>query len=149
MLWCLFCFFAVRCWRRGCFGPRAFVLRVVFCAARVVFLLFRGGVVFAPRVCRRGSFLFGVVAWLRRLSLLLLFLLPVPLRSLVWAHVYFRLGRWGRMLSWRCGHLLWPVWGACLFQVVAGVGRMFISGCGRCGAHVKLEVRAFVVAGVV
>ena len=25
-----------------------------FCAARVVFLLFRGGVVFAPRVCRRG-----------------------------------------------------------------------------------------------
>ena len=77
-----------------------------FCAARVVFLLFRGGVVFAPRVCRRGSFLFGVVALWRRLSLLLLFLLPVPLRSLVWAHVYFRLGRWGRMLGWRCGHLL-------------------------------------------
>lgn len=76
------------------------------CAARVVFLLFRGGVVFAPRICLRGSFLFGVVALWRRLSLLLLFLLPVPLRSLVWAHVYFRLGRWGRMLGWRCGHLL-------------------------------------------
>ena len=45
--------------------------------------------------------------------------------------------------------------GACLFQVgpvgahvklevracvVAGVGRMFISGCGRCGAHVHFRL---------
>ena len=28
------------------------------------------------------------------------------------------------------------------------VGRMFISGCGRCGAHVQLEVWACVVAGM-
>ena len=106
MLWCLFCFFAVRCWRRGCFGPRAFVLRVVFLRRACCFFIV------PRRCCFRAACMSARFVFVRR-------------RCVVAAFIF-------ALVILASGAVAVAGVGACLFQV------------GPVGAHVRLEVRAFV-----